>query len=479
MHSPSNTISLTRRVIDNFLLYSLGCLFLSIALVLTFHWQGLLMSQLHLVVIIPAVCLSLGVLMFRSMFKVTGNIDGQIRNFAMCPETEQLNPIYRPDPLAAGWNMLLDKIGHSASSETLETRICQSLGNLKSHKHQLVFETFPDGLVITDSEGNITHSNRAFPIVLHLDQQTDHAGSSALALLNIDKLENKSEILPKMKHQIASVVFEMTPDGLKEQGTIIRVSRNKLVDADGNNEGFVWSFRDITQAKLAEEMRNQFVFTATHELRTPLTNIKAYAETLALDEQIEVEDQKKFCNIINAEVTRLSRFVDELLNVSQMEAGALSLNLQNAHLDRLFEEVIEYNKPQIEKKQMKFTSVLPPKLPEALVDKDKISASLVNLLGNAIKYTPEGGEVSFRVLQNENSVTVEIEDTGYGISEDELAKIYDKFFRSDDKRVRDISGSGLGLAFAKEAIRLHGGTLDVTSQIDQGTKFVMTLPITK
>lgn len=476
MYMQTKTISLTRRVIDHFLAYSLGCLFLSLVLLITLQWRGLLISHLHLVTIIPIICMSLGMLTFYKMFRVTENIQKQIRNLADYPEMDQFTPVYRPDPLARGWNMIVEKIGQQASSGSLESRICKSLGDLQSHKHQVAFDCFPDGLAITDLDGTITHSNRTFSVILHLDNGPDFEGKSLNSLLRFDQLENGTDILQKIKQQIVSLVFEIKPAWL-EAGTVLRVSRHKLVDEQGNQEGYLWGLRDITQEKLAEEMRNQFVFTATHELRTPLTNIKAYAETLALDEQIDVEDQKKFCNIINSEVTRLSRFVDELLNVSQMEAGALALNLQLTDMERLFKEVIEHNRPQIEKKNIDFNSVIPLKLPEISIDKDKITASLVNLLGNAIKYTPNGGNVSFKVLHQNNSLVVEVEDKGYGISEEDQAMIFDKFYRSDDERVQAMTGSGLGLAFVQEAIRLHGGQLDVFSEIDKGSMFTLTLPI--
>ena len=155
--------------------------------------------------------------------------------------------------------------------------------------------------------------------------------------------------------------------------------------------------RDVTQQKLAEEMRDQFVDTATHELRTPLANIKAYAETLALADVIDVEQQKQFLNTINSEATRLARFVDDLLSVSSMELGSLSLNKQVTDLGRMLNEVLAKIRPQVEEKQLTLEVALPEKMPEPELDKDKIAAVLVNLLGNAVKYTPAGGRVTFRV----------------------------------------------------------------------------------
>jgi two-component system phosphate regulon sensor histidine kinase PhoR len=234
--------------------------------------------------------------------------------------------------------------------------------------------------------------------------------------------------------------------------------------------------RDITQQKLAQEMRDQFVDTATHELRTPLANIKAYAETLALAEMIDIEQQKQFLNTINSEATRLARFVDDLLSVSSMELGSLSLNKQVTDFTRMLNEVVTKVRPQIEEKQQTFEIKFPEKLPEPELDKDKIAAVLVNLLGNAVKYTPEGGRVTFRVNITDQQIELSIEDTGVGIAAEELPKVFEKFFRSQDPRVQEQTGTGLGLALAQEVVRLHGGQITVESEINKGSKFSVLLP---
>jgi two-component system phosphate regulon sensor histidine kinase PhoR len=235
--------------------------------------------------------------------------------------------------------------------------------------------------------------------------------------------------------------------------------------------------RDVTQQKLADEMRTQFLQTATHELRTPLMNICAYAETLELTDDLDVEQQKQFCNIINSEAMRLSRFVDELLDVNRMEAGAMSLALHETNIERLLQEVIEKVRPMMQQKKITFEANISPKLPKLSLDKDKIAAALVNLLGNAAKYTPNEGNVKFTVDTVGAELEMQVEDTGYGISEEELPKVFDRFFRSDDDRVREISGSGLGLAFTNEVVRLHGGRIDVHSELNRGTKFTLVLPV--
>jgi signal transduction histidine kinase len=131
----------------------------------------------------------------------------------------------------------------------------------------------------------------------------------------------------------------------------------------------------------------------------------------------------------------------------------------------------------MEEKQIRLDVTLPPKLAKLHVDKDKLAATLVNLLSNATKYTPRGGEVALRTKVSEQALVIEVIDSGYGISADELPKVFDKFFRSADPRVQEESGSGLGLSLAREVARLHGGNLRVNSELDKGTTFTLTLPL--
>jgi two-component system phosphate regulon sensor histidine kinase PhoR len=134
-------------------------------------------------------------------------------------------------------------------------------------------------------------------------------------------------------------------------------------------------------------------------------------------------------------------------------------------------------RPQVAEKQLELEVVLPEKLPEPELDKDRIAAVLVNLLGNAVKYTPEGGRVTFRVNVKDQQIAISVEDSGVGIAEDEVGKVFEKFFRSSDPRVQAQTGTGLGLALAQEVVRLHGGKITVESEINKGSTFSVMLPM--
>jgi signal transduction histidine kinase len=160
-----------------------------------------------------------------------------------------------------------------------------------------------------------------------------------------------------------------------------------------------------------------------------------------------------------------------------MEVGSLTLNKQVTDFQRLLNEVLTKVRAQMEEKQITFEAVLPEKLPELTIDKDKIATVLVNLLGNAVKYTPAEGRVAFRVSVTGQELEISVEDSGVGIAPEELPRVFEKFFRSEDPRVQEQQGTGLGLALAQEVIRLHGGRITAESELNKGSTFHIVLPI--
>lgn len=433
----------------------------------------------------PACCLAVGALLVNRMVRPVAEIERQLHQVAMSPSIEgcELREVSNVGAAALGWNRVVQKQYHKSSADPLQQRIRQSLEHGRQSRLDAVLNSVPDGVATTDAEGRIDYTNLPMAVILGLKDPVGARSDGAAAddaPLMIEKLVARwqladSDMLFAQEHRDRAVVTELVREE-HGQRRIARVARHPICVNGGKREAHVWTMRDVTQQKLAEEMRNQFVDTATHELRTPLANIKAYAETLALADVIDVEQQKQFLNTINSEATRLARFVDDLLSVSSMELGSLSLNKQVTDLGRMLNEVISKVRPQVEEKQLTFEVVLPEKMPESEMDKDKIATVLVNLLGNAVKYTPEGGRVTFRVYITDHQIEISVEDSGVGIAADELPKVFDKFFRSQDPRVQEQTGTGLGLALAQEVVRLHGGRITVESEFHQGSTFTVVLP---
>ena len=428
----------------------------------------------------PMLLMGLGAMVLQRTVKPLSSIENQLRHVASANSLLEapLHGVPGQSPVGIGWNRLIKEVEGKATQNGLESRLGAALEGFRNRQTDQVFNSLPDGLAVTDAERRITFANHALQALLSRWTGGQPLRGKTLETflgLQDEELRDHPLVNPDLKARTIVAEIDRNQDGAP---LVLRVARHPFRGADGAaGGGHVWTVRDVTQQKLADQMRTQFVSAATHELRTPLSNIKAYAETLALSDLLDVERQKEFCNTINSEATRLGRFIDDLLSINSMEAGALSLARTETDIERMFRETVERAKPLMQQKQLEFHTQLPEKLPKLIVDKDKMIATLVNLLGNAAKYTPNGGRVALKVEIRDRNLVIAVEDTGIGIAADELPKVFEKFFRSADPRVKEQTGSGLGLALAYEVVRLHGGQLTVQSEMNKGSTFIVTLPI--
>jgi PAS domain S-box-containing protein len=429
------------------------------------------------IMLLPVAILVLGGQMLRRTARQSSKIEEQLLQLSASPteSTAAIDRLPENNPTASGWNRLVAQVSNQATEANLAASLSKALGGVREQKAEKVLNNLSDGIALSDQYGLVLFANRSFSTLLGIPAGRV-SESAVVELLFENHVPASDELIRQMSQETLPVVFELAR-GTEAAAGILRVARQPLFDEAGQSLTHIWQVRDVTQQKLAEQARSDFVNSAAHELRTPLTNIKAYAETLALNEIADLESQKGFLNIINSEATRLARFVDELLNISSLECGSLALNRQQTDTLRLLNESLEKVRPQIQQKNLEFNSQIPPKLPELSIDKDKVAAALVNLLGNAVKYTPEGGKVSLQATVTSTELAVSIEDTGIGMSAHDLSKICQKFFRSEDPRVRDIPGSGIGLSLVQEVARTHGGRLEVHSELNKGSKFTLFLPL--
>ena len=419
------------------------------------------------------------VLKLRKRAKALLQIERQLAEFVIDGETahEMFEAVPNVDAVAAGWNAHVSSLEQRGTLERLERSLAKKLSS-GAGSGMTVLNGLGEGVAVTDLDGRVTMLNEAMAAVLGIENSHTVNGRPFQDLLHQVAGDSNATALSELSGSMRPVTFDLQKD-TDESPHVLRCSRRPHYVNQDKTAGHVWTIRDVTQQRLAEQMRETFVATASHELRTPLANIRAYAETLAISEGIDVQKQKEFCNTILGEATRLARFVDELLDVTRLQAGSLALEKHETDLERFLQDVCAKLDGQIEQKQIDFEAEFPPKLPKILADKDKLAAALVNLLGNAVKYTPDGGKVRFRVENDSRQISFIVEDTGIGIAEEELPKVFDKFFRSDDDRVQSIVGNGLGLAFTKEVARLHGGDIDVTSEFNKGSRFTLSIPLSQ
>lgn len=439
----------------------------SVSLALAQHW--------HLAIVAPMVVVVGGGWYLRKASLSVSSLESQLNAIARLQKGElpHVEPL-PPEGLASiGWNRVvarLNSLQEDSGKLGVKDKLQQRAAEIAGGKTRVAFDTISEGIAVTDPLGKIEYANRA--VAMLLSNPDEVVGQDFETILR-DLDEQVAESLANDRGNAESVAeIQLSADDCDRT---IRVSRAAF--ASEATEGHVWTVRDVTQQRLAEESRDKFIDTATHELRTPLANIKAYAETLAMGDLADVEEQKEFCNTINSEATRLSRFVDDLLSISSIEMGSLGLNRQNVDLSRLLQEAADKVRPLIKQGNLKLEVSLSEKLGEAKLDKDKVAGMVVNLLGNAAKYTPSGGSVKLSAIRDEEKVTIAVTDTGVGIAEHEQERVFDKFFRSENLEVQDKVGTGLGLPLAREIARLHRGDLTLRSELGEGSVFTAILPV--
>lgn len=373
---------------------------------------------------------------------------------------------------AEAWNELLaerEKLRHTAVVEQAR----QSLGNRREARGDLdsLCDAMSQGLLLVDEKKVIKYANGAAAVFLRTSRE-DLAQSQVHEVLDDPRVLEAVEAVTGGGSRRRSTI-EVERDE-SQGGGVLRFNVRPLRRED--SAAAMVQIEDITQQRVADAARNSFVATATHELRAPLTNIRIYVET-ALDEGERDPALRSRCiNVINTEARRLERIVSDMLSVSEIEAGSMKLKEDDVRTDALFEELKHDYAASAEEKKITLSFNLPPKMPVIHGDRDKLAMAMHNLLSNAIKYTEAGGKVTVNVEASADEVTVDVTDTGIGMSEADAEHVFEKFYRAKDQRVAKITGTGLGLALAREVVRLHGGDITVKSELNKGSTFTMTLP---
>ena len=257
-----------------------------------------------------------------------------------------------------------------------------------------------------------------------------------------------------------------------------------------NNPAYLVSIRDITELKETEKLKGEmgerrridkvkddFISTVSHELRTPLTTIKEF--TSIISDEIPgklTKDQKEYIDIIKGNVDRLARLINDILDISKIESGRIELARAFADINKLVQDVFSTLRPEADKKHIALKSLFHTPLPDVYIDPDKMIQVFTNLIENAIKFTPENGEITVEIKDKKKHIECSVADTGRGISPENLQKLFTRFQQFDRPHGPGAKGTGLGLAITKELIGLHNGTICAKSVLDKGTKFIFTLP---
>ncbi|MGE5618620.1 MAG: ATP-binding protein [Sphingomonadaceae bacterium] len=348
---------------------------------------------------------------------------------------------------------------------------------------QVIIDSMPEGVIIAEGgEGKISTINRAGMELLGIERIWDIAPedeASSLGLHTPDGALYSWEQLPlsrSIRHGEVCLGVEVVihrPDGRKVP---VLVNSAPFRDLEGRVSGAVVVFQDITKVKEAEQLKDEFVSLVSHELRTPLTSIKGAARTLlrhysTLDEKTRME----LVQDVDEEADRLYRLVENLLDFSRAEAGALRLTTEPVQVGKLAARVVA--EVEARAPSHRFRLDFPASLPPAEADPLRVEQVLRNLLDNAVKYSPQGGEISLSGRVAEEMVMVVVEDHGIGISSQDQARVFDRFQRASDARVGQTGGVGLGLAICRRLVEAHGGRIWVESEPGCGSTFAFTLPL--
>ena len=346
-------------------------------------------------------------------------------------------------------------------AETLE----KTLETVKSERDKLetIFLRMTDGVCAFSSDGVITQMNPAAHVMLSVESERG---------LTYDALFG--EVFAwKSAMKLRAGAYHEADDIRADR--VLKVFFAPFAATEGER-GIMAVVHDVTEQTKMENARREFVANVSHELRTPLTNVKSYSETLYENSDIDEETKKHFLSVVMGETDRMTRIVSDLLTLSRFDYGGSDLNMRRESIVRIVSRVRDSMLLEAEKHGHTITLEIPSDMPEIICDPERIEQVVVNILANAMKYTPDGGLIELLVAREVSFVCISVGDNGVGIPESELERIFERFYRVDKARSRAAGGSGLGLAIAREIVMRHGGDIEIRSKYGIGTTVFIRLP---
>ena len=363
------------------------------------------------------------------------------------------------------------QIGELVNAFTLMTNeLKQNINEIERQKKQIetILLHMTDGVIAFNMEGKIIHINTAAMNLLKLEQKDN----------SFEKIFNKLKLNINLEKIIYLENWTSSEHRLTIEDKCVNLFFVPFQDENNRQAGLIVVIQDITEHVKLDNMRKEFVADVSHELKTPITSIMGYADTL-LEGEYDKDTQQKFLGVISSEARRMARLVTDLLTLSKYDSKKVKLEETEFDLGELTKKCQERLKFEIEKKHQNVECFVTANVPPVSADKYGIERVVLNILSNAIKYTPENGKIKIYVGFVYNDAYIKIIDNGIGISEQDLTRIFDRFYRADKARTREMGGTGLGLSIAKEILDQNKGSIDIRSELGKGTEVIIRIPAKK
>ena len=337
---------------------------------------------------------------------------------------------------------------------------------------QTILRAMQDGLLVVDKNLRITLVNQAFRKLFGLPEI-----SLATPLLDVVRDATVDRLIEETLRTGKAMQSELNlADSKTNSERDVEISAVPIKDDANLTTGAVILFHDITQLKQTDKVRRDFVANVSHELRTPLSILRGYIETLLDNPQTSHEELSRILQVMERHSKRLGLLVDDLLSLAQLESRDTDLQLSDVQLAELFESVLRDWGKKLAEKQLKVVVDLSPDARTIRADETRLQEVVYNLLDNAVKYSRENGEVRLRAAQRGPEIVLSVADNGIGIGKNDLPRIFERFYRVDKARSRELGGTGLGLAIVKHIAQLHGGRVEAESKLGRGTTIRVILP---
>ncbi len=349
----------------------------------------------------------------------------------------------------------------------MTTELKEKLSEVSTQKNQIetILLHMTDGIIAFNRQGEVILINPAAKKFLSIRPEDE----------TFDDIFKKFDVNINMEKIIYLENWTSTEQRIQVDDNYVNVFFAPFKNDTERPDGVIAVIQDITEHVKLDNMQKELVADVSHELKTPITSIMGYADTL-LEGEYDKETQDKFLNVIATEARRMARLVTDLLTLSRYDNNKQSVNKESFDLGELVKKCQDKLGIQIKKKNHTVNCFVTADVPPVYANKDDIERVVLNILSNSIKYTPDGGEIKIYVGFVYNDAYIKVFDNGIGIPEEDLGRIFERFYRVDKARTREMGGTGLGLSIAKEILDKNGGSIDIKSVVGQGTEVVIRIP---